>query len=80
MTEGRHCTHLQKRARIIQGTTGLTFVLGEVTEQVLLEAIFWQMKEKSETGNSQDRFTQGKPWLTNLSFTMNSSDLWLRGE
>jgi len=74
MTEGKHCAHLQKRARIIQGTTGLILILGKVMEQVILEAIFQQVKEKSVTGNGQNRFMRDKPCLTNLSSTMNSLD------
>jgi len=44
----------------------LTSILGKVMEQLILEVIIKQVKEKKVIRSSQRGFTKGKPCLTNL--------------
>lgn len=59
---------LRKARRV--GNTGqsaLPQIPRKVMDQILLEAISKHMKGKTVTGNSQRRFTKGKPYLTSLT-------------
>lgn len=66
--KGKHCTHLPKEQEKPEncGLLGLASFLGKVMDQILLKAVFKQVKVNKVIWNSQNAFPKGKLCLTNI--------------